>query len=55
MLAEAERRREGDRLSRAERFLHIAIETAARRAVIEHLQWDQVDLEAGVITLPPPR
>lgn len=49
ILAEAERRREGTRLSRAERFLHIAIETAARRRVIETLQWDQVDLEAGVI------
>lgn len=49
IVAEARRRREGDRLSRAERFLHIAIETAARRAVIENLQWDQVDLEAGVI------
>jgi integrase len=49
ILAEAETRREDGRLSRAERFLHIAIETAARRAVIERLQWDQVDLEAGVI------
>ncbi|SEG57028.1 Site-specific recombinase XerD [Methylobacterium sp. 190mf] len=49
IIAEAETRREGGRLSRAERFLHLAIETAARRAVIENLQWDQVDLEAGVI------
>lgn len=49
ILAEAETRREDGRLSRAERFLHIAIETAARRRVIETLQWDQVDLDMGVI------
>ncbi|SFI05048.1 tyrosine-type recombinase/integrase [Methylobacterium brachiatum] len=49
ILAKAAERRRGNRLSRVERFLHIAIETAARRAVIERLQWDQVDLEAGVI------
>jgi integrase len=49
IFAEAEKRRTDNRLTRVERFLSIAIETAARRAVIEKLQWDQVDLEAGVI------
>jgi len=41
--------RKGERLSRLERFAWIALETAARKAVIERLTWDQVDLEARVI------
>ncbi|MFY9294466.1 MAG: site-specific integrase [Methylorubrum rhodinum] len=49
LFATAERERGGARLSRVERFLHIALETAARRRVIETLTWGQVDMEAGVI------
>lgn len=50
VLAQAERERPaGGRLTRLERFLHIAIHTAARRHVIETLTWDRVDLEVGVI------
>ncbi|MGX5775493.1 tyrosine-type recombinase/integrase [Methylorubrum zatmanii] len=41
--------RDGARLSRLERFVWLAVETAARKAVIERLTWDQVDLEARVI------
>ncbi|WP_162250022.1 site-specific integrase [Methylobacterium sp. Leaf456] len=49
LFATAERERDGARLSRVERFLHIALETAARRRVIETLTWTQVDMEIGVI------
>ena len=41
--------RDGERLSRLERFVWLALETAARKAVIERLTWDQVDLEARMI------
>jgi integrase len=49
LFATAERERGGTRLSRVERFLHIALETAARRRVIETLTWAQVDMAIGVI------
>lgn len=49
LFAEVSASRKGERLSRLERFVWIALETAARKAVIERLTWDQVDLEARVI------
>lgn len=42
-------RRRYDRLSRGERFLWIALETAARKTAILQLTWDRVDFETGVI------
>lgn len=47
--AAAEEMRRGPRLSRAERFIWLAMETAARKRVIETLTWAQVDFETGVI------
>jgi integrase len=41
--------RVGARLSRIERFLWIALETAARLVAILELTWDRVDFEIGVI------
>lgn len=41
--------RRGDRLSRGERFLWLALETAARKEAILQLTWDRVDFETGVI------
>jgi integrase len=41
--------RRGDRLSRGERFLWLALETAARKSAICELTWDRVDFETGVI------
>lgn len=38
-----------DRLSRGERFLWIALETAARKEAILDLTWDRVDFETGTI------
>jgi len=50
----AERARRGDRLSREERFMRIALETAARKEAILQLTWDRVDFETGVIHLEVP-
>jgi integrase len=53
--AAAERRRGGpDRLSRCERFLWLAIETAARKTAICELTWDRVDMETNVIRYDVP-
>lgn len=52
--AEAATRRVGGRLTRVERFLWLALETAARRRVIEELEWSQVDFETGVINYLKP-
>jgi integrase len=41
--------RRGPRLSRGERFLWLALETAARKTAILELTWDRVDFETGVI------
>jgi integrase len=41
--------RRGNRLSRGERFLWLALETAARKTAILELTWDRVDFETGVI------
>lgn len=49
VLAVAAEMRQGPRLSRLERFLWLALETAARKRVIETLTWAQVDFETGVI------
>lgn len=46
--------RRGDRLSRGERFLWIALETAARAAAIMELTWDRVDFETNTIHLDVP-
>lgn len=43
------RRTEKQRLSRCERFLWLALETAARKEAICQLTWDRVDFETGVI------
>lgn len=46
--------RRGSRLSRGERFLWIALETAARLTAIMDLTWDRVDFETNVIHLDVP-
>lgn len=50
----AARMRRGPRLSRGERFLWIALETAARREAIMDLTWDRVDFEINVIHFDTP-
>jgi integrase len=47
---------EDGRLSRAERFIWIALDACARRTAIQELRWDtgQVDLERRVIDFNPP-
>ena len=47
------RRREETRLLRVERFMWLALETAARRNAILELKWNQVDFETQVIQLNP--
>lgn len=54
LLDVAARRRVGPRLSRAERFLWIALETAARKQAILDLTWDRVDFETGMIDFNVP-
>jgi integrase len=49
LFATAEKTRTGDCISRLELFLWLALETGARRRVIETLTWSQVDFETGVI------
>lgn len=51
--AAAERRIDG-RLSRVERFIWLALETAGREQAILDLTWDRVDFEVGVIVLDVP-
>ncbi|HEY1090180.1 MAG TPA: site-specific integrase [Burkholderiaceae bacterium] len=43
------RKSDGDRLSRGERFLWLALNTAARKQAIYELTWDRVDFEIGMI------
>jgi integrase len=45
---------EGERLSRAYRFVAIARYTAGRRGAIQALTWEQVDLEHGLIDFREP-
>jgi integrase len=54
LLTAARTLRGGDRLSRGERFLWIALETAARVQAILDLTWDRVDFDAGVIHFDVP-
>lgn len=49
MITSAAALRDGDRLSRGERFVWLALETAARLMAILELTWDRVDFETGVI------
>lgn len=49
LLTAAAELRDNGRLSRAERFLWIALEMAARKRAIELLRWDQVDFETRVV------
>jgi integrase len=49
LLAAAEAGRAGNRLSRVERFLWLALETAGRKQALLDLTWDRVDLELGEI------
>lgn len=51
--AAAETRNDG-RLSRVERFLWLALETAARKSAILELTWDRVDFETGMIDFAKP-
>jgi len=46
--------RRGKRLTRLERFLWLALETAARKQALLELTWDRVDFEMGVIDLDVP-
>lgn len=43
-----------NRMSRGERFIWIALETAARKRAILDLTWDRVDFEVGVIHFAVP-
>lgn len=52
--AAATEMRVGARLSRGERFLWIALETAARKEAILELTWDRVDFEMGTIEFNVP-
>lgn len=54
MLAAAARLRRGPTLSRGERFLWLALETAGRMTAILELTWDRVDFETRVIHLEVP-
>ena len=54
LLDAAARLRRGDRLSRGERFLWIALETAARKEAIMDLTWDRVDFETNTIHFDVP-
>lgn len=59
LLATAEKRRPAPprgqpaRLSRIERFVHLALRTGARRKAIERLLWSQVDFDRGLIDYNP--
>jgi integrase len=46
--------RRGDRLSRVERFLWLALFTAARKEALLELTWDRVDFETNTIHLNVP-
>jgi integrase len=49
LLNAAAKLRRGGRLSRGERFLWLALETAARKEAILDLEWSRVDFDVGVI------
>lgn len=54
LFAAAAKDRPDGRLSRAERFLWLALETAGRSSAIRELTWDRVDFETLVIDLNVP-
>lgn len=54
MMKAAARLQKGDRISRGERFLVLALETAARVQALLDLTWDRVDFETGMISLNVP-
>lgn len=54
LLDAAARLRDGPRLSRGERFLWLALETAAREQAILDLTWDRVDFETNTIRYDVP-
>lgn len=54
LLKTAEAQRQGARLSRAERFLWLALETASRKTAIQQLTWSRVDFEVKVIDYREP-
>lgn len=54
LLDAAAEARKGDRLSRTERFLWLALETAARKTAICQLTWDRVDFETNMIDYDVP-
>lgn len=54
LLDAAARLRRGSRLSRAERFIWLALETAGRAEALLDLTWDRVDFETNVIHLDVP-
>ncbi len=54
VLDAAARLRRGERMSRGERFLWLALETAARKQAILDLEWDRVDFETNTIQYDVP-
>ena len=54
LLDAAARLRRGPRLSRGERFIWLALETAGRAQALLDLTWDRVDFETNVIHLDVP-
>lgn len=52
--AAAAMRGKAERMTRGERFLWLALETAGRKMAILELTWDRVDFETGVIHLAVP-
>ena len=54
LLSAATRLRDGSALSRGERFLWLALETAARQEAILDLTWDRVDFETNTIHYDTP-
>lgn len=54
LLNAAAKLRRGDRMSRGERFLWLALETAARQQAILDLEWNRVDFETNTIQYDVP-
>lgn len=54
LLNAAAKLRRGPRLSRGERFLWLALETAGRKQALLDLTWDRVDFETNTIQLDKP-
>lgn len=54
LLKSAEELRRSERMSRGERFLWLALETASRKTALLNLDWGRVDFETGVIDYREP-